>query len=593
MSLACDGKAVSRVVIALLPHAHRSVNLIIGIDLGTTNSACSIMRDGVPIMVPNSLGQNLTPSAVSIDDNGQIIIGMAARERQSTHANQTATAFKRYMGTDREIALGKKRFRAEELSSFVLKALKADAEAFLGEPVTEAVITVPAYFNNKQRTATRHAGELAGLKVERLINEPTAAALAHGFDQRDIETKFLVFDLGGGTFDVSILEIFEGLIEVRSSAGDNRLGGEDFNAVLIENAQTRFSKEIGSDLKNNNDLFQKLREAAERTRRLLSTETDAKFAFVWKDQHYEFSVTQDEFERDCASLIARLREPVLRSIKDSTLDVSELDEIILVGGGTRMPIVRRSVTKMFGRFPRTDVDPDEAVAKGAAVQAGLKARDASLSEVVLTDVSPFSLGVEISERQSESRHVDGLFLPIIERNCVIPASREHELTAMQMNQPFVELKVYQGESRWVRDNILLGKLKVDLPRIRNQYATINCRFTYDINGMLEVDVLVPESGLRLELVIVDKDGISEDELKRRRKDLEKLKIHPRDTDAMRAILGRAGRCYENAIGGEREWIGTQIGRFEAILAGQDPRACEGAAKELDEILDSLEGPTLL
>jgi molecular chaperone HscC len=544
-------------------------------------------------MIPNSLGKNLTPSAISIDDDGKIIVGMAARERQSTHAAQTITAFKRYMGTGREFKLGKKSFRAEELSALVLQALKADAEAFLGEPVTEAVITVPAYFNNKQRTATRNAGELAGLKVERLINEPTAAALAYGIEQRDIETKFLVFDLGGGTFDVSILEIFDGVIEVRSSSGDNRLGGEDFNLAMIELAKAHFDKDIGSALKTNDELFQKLREAAERSRRALSSSDKASFAFVWQGSQYEMDIDGSQFEEACSPLLSRLRDPVLRSIRDSSLKTSELDEIILVGGATRMPMVRRAVTKMFGRFPQTNVDPDEAIARGAAVQAGLKARDAALSEVVLTDVSPFSLGVEVSDMQPSGQQIHGVFHPIIERNTIIPASREHSFTTAGDNLTKVMLPIYQGESRWVRDNVKLGELAVPVPRAKAGSVTILCRFSYDINGLLEVDVEVPDTGQRMQLVISDDDGIDEAELRRRRQVLEKLKVHPRDTDLTRAALGRAGRCYEDATGPTRQWIGQLIGEFEVILQGQDPRACEEAVQKLHEALDGLEGPSLL
>jgi molecular chaperone HscC len=544
-------------------------------------------------MIPNSLGKNLTPSAVSIDEDGQMIVGLAARERQSTHASQTVTAFKRFMGTSREFKLGKKLFRAEELSALVLQALKADAEAFLGEAVTEAVITVPAYFNNKQRTATRNAGALAGLKVERLINEPTAAALAYGIEQRDLETKFLVFDLGGGTFDVSILEIFDGIIEVRSSSGDNRLGGEDFNLALIDMAKAHFASDIGPELKSNNALFQKLREAAERTRRALSSGDTAPFAFVWQDRQFEMPIDGAQLEEACAGLINRLRDPVLRSIRDSSLNTSELDEIILVGGATRMPMVRRAVTKMFGRFPQTSIDPDEAIARGAAVQAGLKARDAALSEVVLTDVSPFSLGVEIAERQAGGQQVLGVFHPIIERNTIVPASREHSFTTSSDNMTKVTLPIFQGESRWVRDNIRLGELTVPVPRGKAGSVNILCRFSYDINGLLEVDVEVPETGKRLQLVISDDDSINDAELSRRRKALEKLKVHPRDSELTRAALARAGRCYEDAIGPTRQWIGQLIGEYEAILLGQDPRACEDAVKKLNEALDGLEGPSLL
>jgi molecular chaperone HscC len=567
--------------------------LIIGIDLGTTNCACAVMHNGVPVMIPNSLGHNLTPSAVSLDEKGMVLTGLAARERQSTHANQTATAYKRFMGTDRQIQLGEKMFRAEELSAFVLAGIKRDAEAFLGETVTEAVITVPAYFNNKQRTATRNAGELAGLKVERLINEPTAAALAYGLNQKEIETKFLVFDLGGGTFDVSILELFDGIIEVRASSGDNRLGGEDFNAALISLASTRLDPEIGADVKVSTVLRQKLREAAERTRRALTSSHEAPFALVWKDKEHSCKVTADDLEAACADLIARLREPIIRSMRDTDLRAEDLTEIVLVGGSTRMGIVRKAVTKMFGRFPNMSVDPDEAIARGAAVQAGLKARDAALSEVVLTDVCPFSLGTTTSEKTPSNEFIFGIFSPIIERNCVVPASREHVFVTASDNQTQVTFPIYQGESRWVRDNVYLGEVDVPVPRAKAGKVDITCRFSYDINGILEVDLHVPETGTRRQLVIADKDAIAPAEIASRRKALEALKIHPRDTDAIKSTLGRAGRCYENAIGDRRIWIGHVISQFEAVLIKQDPRQCEAARIELEAALDGLEGPSFL
>lgn len=567
--------------------------VIVGIDLGTTNCACAVYRDGDVEMIPNSLGQVLTPSAVSIDDDGKVLTGLAARERQSTHPQHTVTAFKRYMGARHRTQLGKLAFSPEELSALMLKSLKADAEAHLRATVEEAVVTVPAYFNDKQRKATRRAGELAGLKVERLINEPTAAALAYGLHQRDKQTKFLVFDLGGGTFDVSILEIFEGVIEVRATSGDNRLGGEDFNEVLIELARKRFESDLGRALKEDNALYQRLREAAERTRRALTDSATAEFSFVWKGKDRRFDIVADAFETECEKLLTRLRDPVLRSLRDSNIAFEALDEIILVGGATRMPLVRKAVTRMFGRFPQTSVNPDEAVARGAAVQAALKSRDADLREVVLTDVCPYTLGVASGEKHSGGRIVEGLFTPILERNCVVPASREEIFSTLVDNQPAVKFPIYQGESRWVKDNVYLGEVTVPVPRAKAGQTPITCRFSYDINGLLEVDLYVPDTGARQQLVIVDREGLSEVELEVRRKELAKLKVHPRDTDAIRATLARAGRCYENRIGAERDYVGQLISQFEEVLARQDPRACEEARAQLSEILDRLDGKTYL
>jgi len=567
--------------------------MIIGIDLGTTNSAVAVWRDGKAELIPNSLGHTLTPSAVGIDDTGELLVGMAARERQSTHPHLTATAFKRYMGTARKTKLGKVEYTPEQLSAMVLGRLKADAEAYLGEPVTEAVITVPAYFSDKQRKATRRAGELAGLKVERLVNEPTAAALAYGIHNLADESRFLVFDLGGGTFDVSILEIFEGVIEVRASTGDNRLGGEDFNELLVTAMRHRFEKELKSKPEEWDALHQVLRAAAERTRRLLSSEGSASMDIVWKGKAYSHTFTAQDFDGLAAALIERLKEPVLRALRDSDIRPSDLSEIVLVGGATRMPVVRRTVTRMFDRFPSHAVNPDEAVALGAAVQAGLKSRDAALREIAVTDVCPYSLGVDVAERREDGGLRSGLFSPIIERNIVVPVSRQRVFSTMHDNQEVVHFGIYQGESRHVSDNILLSEISIPVPPRPAGHVAVECRFTYDINGLIEVDVHVPMTGERRELVIVDEDGPKGDDLERQRAALAALKVHPRDLDANRAAMARANRCYEDFLGDKRALVGQWIGQFESILEGQDSRQIDHARAELMKALDSLEGESFL
>jgi molecular chaperone HscC len=566
--------------------------MIVGIDLGTTNSAVSVWRDGEAVLIPNSLGDLLTPSAVSLSEEDALLVGMAARERQSTHPRLTATAFKRLMGTQQKVALGRKSFSAEELSALVLRSLKADAEAFLGEPVEAAVITVPAYFNDRQRKATRRAGDLAGLKVERLLNEPTAAALAHGIHQREDREPFLVFDLGGGTFDVSIVEIFEAVIEVRASAGDNRLGGEDFNDVLVELALGRLA-ELKDDAADSL-LREIMRAAAERTRRALSAADEAEFRFVWKDTPHTLTITAAEFEEAAAPLLARLREPVLRSLRDSNIVADRLSEIILVGGATRMPIVRRAVTKMFGRFPDHHVDPDLAVAMGAAVQAGLRSKDQALDEIRLTDVCPFTLGVDTGHFDQHGRLHTGLFSPIIERNTVIPASRVHSFSTLQDNQRAVEFGIYHGEARRVEGNVKLGSVKVPVPPRPAGLVHIDVRFSYDTSGLLEVDVSVPETGITHQVVICD-DGEAPDkaELEPRRKALAALKVHPRDDSANAAVLARAARCYESFIGERRDFIGELMLGFEAVLEKQEPRAIEQARRQVEERLNAIEGERFL
>jgi molecular chaperone HscC len=562
--------------------------VIVGIDLGTTNSAIGLWRDGDVKLIPNSLGDLLTPSAVSLGDEGQVIVGRAARDRQSTHPDRTATAFKRYMGSQRIVKLGAQAFSPEDLSALVLRSLKADAEAYLGEPVIEAVIAVPAYFNDKQRKATRRAGELAGFKVERLINEPTAAALAYGIHDRGREARFLVFDLGGGTFDVSILEVFEGVLEVRATTGDTRLGGEDFNELIIDRMRQRFGGEWGGAGRSEDALYQRLRASAERARRELTDQSRTVAKVVWQNRPYELPVTAEAFEADAAPLLARLRDPVLRSIRDSGLKVEELNEIVLVGGATRMPVVRKAVTRMFGRFPAASINPDEAIARGAAIQAGLKARDAALKEVVLTDVCPYTLGIDIGERGANGVITRGLFSPIIERNTTIPASRVKIYSTMEDNQKRIAMGIFQGESRWVADNIRLGAIDVDVPPRKAGEVSVECRFTYDINGLLEVDVHVPRTGERRQLVITETDEPPED-LAERRAALAALKVHPRETDANRAAMARAERCYEEFIGDKRQYVSGLIREFEQALDTQDPRTADAGRRDLLDALDQLEG----
>lgn len=566
--------------------------MIVGIDLGTTNSAVAVWRDGRPLLIPNALGDVLTPSAVSVTDSGDVLVGMAARDRQPTHPDATVTTFKRQMGTQQTVKLGKVTFSAEELSSLVLRALKADAEAFCGEPVTGAVITVPAYFNDRQRKATRRAGELAGLRVDRLVNEPTAAALAFGIQDRAERAPFLVFDLGGGTFDVSIVEVFEGIVEVRASAGDNRLGGEDFNDCLIALARPRLG--IADGAAPSNILHERLRAAAERTRRALTAGDVAPFAVTLGDRSYTTDITSAEFETQAASLLTRLREPVLRSLRDSNIRVESLSEVVLVGGATRMPIVRRAITRMFGRFPNLTINPDEAIALGAGVQAGLLARDAALDEIRLTDVCPFSLGVDSAQRDSRGMLQGGLFSPIIERNTPVPASRVSSFSTVSDQQSAIEFGIYQGEARNVASNVRLGKITVPVPPRPAGHVHVECRFSYDASGLLEVDVTVPETGITRNLVILDEEeAVAASELERRRAALAALKLHPREESINAALLARATRCYESFIGEAREAIGQWLLAFEAALDSQDPRTIRDAQLALTAELDALEGQRFL
>jgi len=568
--------------------------VLVGIDLGTTNSAVAVFRDGAPMLIPNALGDLLTPSAVSIAEDGSLLVGMAARERQPSHPASTARAFKRLIGTNRSVKLGKRSFSAEDLSALVLSSLKADAEAWAGEPVTGAVITVPAYFNDKQRKATRRAGELAGLRVERLVNEPTAAALAYGIHDRADREPFLVFDLGGGTFDVSIVEIFDGIVEVRASAGDNRLGGEDFNEALVALASGRLPEIATHPRGDPVRIAEILRAAAERARRVLSEADEALFAFTRGDERHEVTISAADFEDAAQPLITRLKDPVLRAMRDSGLDSGKLSEIVMVGGATRMPIVRRAVTRMFGRFPATSVHPDHAVALGAAVLAGLRARDVALKEVRLTDVCPFTLGVNTSQRMPDGSMRTGLFAPIIERNTIVPASRERRFETVADNQRRVTFKVYQGEAREVSSNVELGQIEIPVPPRPAGEVSVDVRFSYDASGLLEVDVTLPESGETRQLTIADEqDAQSPEDLAARRAVLAALKHHPREDAANAAVLARAERCYGDMLGDRRAWVGQMILQFQTVLDGQEPRAIAEARGQLEAALDQIEGERFL
>ena len=561
--------------------------MIIGIDLGTTHSLAAVWKDGRPHLVLNALGSYLTPSCVSIDDDGSVLVGQAARDRLQTHPEVTASLFKRYMGSDKSFQVGARSFRAEELSSLVLRSLKADAEAMLGEPVTEAVITVPAHFSDSQRKATRIAGQLAGLQVERLVNEPTAAALAYGLHQDEDATQFLVFDLGGGTFDVSILEMFEGVMEVRATAGDNFLGGEDFVHEIVQLffAETGLPEAARAD----GGFMQQLMARAELAKRALSDNESATLSLNWQDGEHTLTLTQERFRAISEPLLARLRTPVERALRDASIRAGEIDNVVLAGGATRSPIVRQMVTRMFGRFPAMDINPDEVVALGAAVMAGLKARDEALKEVVMTDVCPYTLGVETVHRMPGGGEVDGYFSPIIERNTVVPASRVKGYVPVREGQRLLNLEIFQGEARLVRDNIKLGMLEVPLPKGPRDDCGVDVRFTYDVNGLLEVEATVRGTQEVHRLVIQGNSGVlSELEIAARLAQLADLKIHPRDKAENRALVAQSERVFQQLRGNARERLGDEISRFELTLESQEERQIRAARERLRKVMGFFE-----
>jgi molecular chaperone HscC len=533
----------------------------------------------------------LTPSAISLDDDGTIVVGAAARDRAVTQPDRSALAFKRAMGTNREFTLGRRVFRAEEHSALVLASLKSDAEAMFGEPVTEAVITVPAYFSDGQRKATRAAAQLAGFTVRRLLNEPTAAALAYGLlDTSDDNVKLVVLDLGGGTFDVSIIEKFEGIVEVRATAGDNFLGGEDFVDAIVDDVIKRAGNLPALNGSDGAVLRAQLRHTAERVKREASNRQSATFAAVIGDRTIALTYDQDDLTRIYAPLLARIRAPIQRAMLDSRLTADDMTAVVLAGGATRMPDVRRLAARLFGQMPVAHIDPDEIVANGAAIYAALLARDAAFDEVVVTDVAPYSMGIEIMQ-DVQGNTISGLFSPIISRNTVIPVSRVQPYATAAPGQTTVNVEVFQGEARLVRDNIRLGTIPVTVPNNLHARETFDVRFTYDRDGILEVEVSVNSTGRNWREVFQNQPGsLSPAEIDERLKRLAALKTHPRDTAENVAALARADRVFQEYIAA-RPVVGDYSARFSVLLEEQDQREIAAMRAKLLAILDEVEAVT--
>lgn len=564
--------------------------MLVGIDLGTTNSLIGVWAEDRPKLIPNAFGDVLTPSVVGVDDSGTLLVGAAAKERLISHPHMTAASFKRYMGTQHEVQLGKQRFRAEELSALVLRSLKQDAEAHFGQTVTEAIITVPAYFNDTQRKATLAAGKLAGLHVERLLNEPTAAALAHGLANKHAETKYLIFDLGGGTFDVSVVELFDGVIEVHASSGDNFLGGDDFRDQLVRAYLAANAAALGVDpLKPEPALLERVSRQAELAKRSLTSAQSAHMTVTWEGKEQRWEISAADFERECEALLSRLARPIQQALRDARLRSNQLDSIVLVGGATRMPMVRKLVTKLFGRFPVVEINPDEAIAHGAAIQAALKSRNAALNDVVMTDVCPYTMGVEIARQMGANQFENGFYAPILERNSHVPISREERFNTLHDNQQQIQLRVFQGENPLVKNNILLGEINIRVPKAPAQQECVDVRFTYDLDGLLEVEVTAVTTGHKERLVIEGNPGVlSKEEIDKRFAALSRLKLHPRDEQVNRQLIARAERIYEESLGELRDLISARLGQFQSVVSRQDRHEIASVRAELEAFLDQVE-----
>lgn len=566
---------------------------IVGIDLGTTHSLVAVLQHGQPIPLRNALGEVLTPSAVSVLGD-ELVVGAAARARYSTHPGETALSFKRDMGTDKRIRLGNRGFTPQELSACVLRGLKQDAEAALGVPIREAVISVPAYFDDPQRRATREAATLAGLEVRRLINEPTAAALAYGLQNRDRELRAVVLDLGGGTFDVTALEIIEGVIEIQSSAGDTRLGGNDFDRALADLAAARLLHEHDIDLAADPVLRARVLEGCERAKMRLTTASSADLFLPGiaraSGESFDFHLgfTREQAEAAWQPLFARLQEPIARALRDARWTADRVDEVLLVGGATRMPPFVRLAAQTFGRMPLRTLPPDEAVALGAAVQAALEGRDEAVDDLVVTDVAPFSLGVSTSERFGSS-FIEGIFSPILERGTVIPASRSRSYAPIADDQTEIVLRVYQGEHSLCRDNRFLGSLRVTkIPKGPAGEQEIDVRFSYNPSGLLEVEATVLETGERFAVVLEEEPGQhSPEQVEKALREMQRLKFHPRDALPNTTALARAETVFVELTGDQREHLGAMMAAFRAALQSQDAARISGAREALNALLERM------
>ncbi|MGP1599061.1 molecular chaperone DnaK [Peptoanaerobacter stomatis] len=547
----------------------------IGIDLGTTNSCVAVMEGGEAVVIANTEGMRTTPSVVAFSKDGERIVGEPAKRQAVTNPDRTISSIKREMGRDYKVTIDDKNYSPQEISAIILQKLKADAESYLGEKVTEAVITVPAYFTDAQRQATKDAGKIAGLDVKRIINEPTAAALAYGVDKDGVEEKILVFDLGGGTFDVSILEIADGTFEVLATSGNNKLGGDDFDNVLVDYIANEFIKTDGVDLRKDKMSAQRLKDAAEKAKKELSSTltTNINLPFITATaegpKHLNMDITRAKFNELTAHLVEQTMEPTRKALQDSGLSVNDLAKILLVGGSTRIPAVQEAIKKFTGKDPSKGINPDECVALGAAIQAGVLAGD--VKDVLLLDVTPLSLGIET---------LGGVFTKIIERNTTIPTKKSQVFSTAEDNQTAVDIHVLQGEREFADANVTLGRFRLDeIPPARRGMPQIEVTFDIDSNGIVHVTAKDLGTGKENKITITSSTNLSEDEINKK---VQEAKMHEEE-DKKRKERVEAVNHAENTIYQMEKSLkdlGDKVTEGEKI-------AVEGAIEDVKKVKDDI------